>query len=159
MGKSNDTEPADPTRTARWWQAWQARLFGERSLGDRGERLAERYLKRQGLKIIGRQDLDQLGELDLIATDGKSIIFVEVKTRTSNVGGEPLDAVDADKQRRLTRAAMGYLQRHGLSEYPARFDVISITWSVAADKSPAGKPRIEHIKNAFDAVGTGQMFN
>ncbi|MDA7977870.1 MAG: YraN family protein [Pirellulales bacterium] len=136
------------------WRRWTGWLVPQQNLGERGERVAERFLKRHGLKIIGRRDRGRWGELDLVATDGQVVIFVEVKTRTSHIGGEPYDAVNAEKQRRLTRAALGFLKRHGLTEYPARFDIVSVTW-----QDSARRPKIEHIAGAFDAVGVGQMFS
>ena len=80
-------------------------------------------------------------------------MFVEVKTRVSHDRGHPAEAVDQDKQRQLTRVALSYLRRHDLLECSARFDIIAITWP-----TDQKRPNIEHIKNAFDAVGTGQMF-
>lgn len=135
---------------SRWWR----RVLGDLTLGERGEHAAERFLKRQGMKVIGRRMRNQLGELDLIVTDKSNVIFVEVKTRSSDSGGEPHEAIDEDKQARLTRAALAFLKRHRLTSYPARFDVISVNWN------PGHKqPEIEHLRNAFEAVGTGQMFN
>ncbi|MBC8351524.1 MAG: YraN family protein [Planctomycetes bacterium] len=123
-------------------------------LGVRGERAAARFLKRQGYIIVVHSERDRIGEIDLVAIDGKTIVFVEVKTRTSHDRGHPAEAVDQEKQRRLTRVALSYLRRHDLLEYSARFDVVAITW-------PANQkqPTIEHIKNAFEAVGSGQMFS
>ncbi len=123
-------------------------------LGIRGERAAERYLKRRGYRIVGRGERDRIGELDLVAVDGKTLVFVEVKTRGSLATGHPAEAVDRDKQRRLTRVALSYLRRHDLLEHPARFDVIAVVW-------PDGQkqPNIEHIQNAFEAVGNWQMFS
>ncbi len=94
------------------------------------------------------------GELDLVALDRDTIVFVEVKTRQSHDAGLPAEAVDEHKQRQLTRLAVGFLKRHGLLECPARFDVIAITW-------PARKwfPVIEHIQNAFEAVGTREFYS
>jgi putative endonuclease len=120
----------------------------------RGEQAAERYLKRLGYIIVARAERDRLGELDLVAIDGKTIVFVEVKTRVSSSRGYPAEAVDDDKQRRLTRAALSYLRRHDLLEYRARFDVIAVTWPDSQKQS-----HIEHFKNAFEAVGVGQMFS
>jgi putative endonuclease len=96
----------------------------------------------------------RLGELDLVAVDGRTVVFVEVKTRHSHDAGHPAEAVDAHKQQRLTRAALAYLKRHGLLECPSRFDVVAVTWTDAAKK-----PTIEHFQNAFEAVGQGQMFS
>jgi len=117
-------------------------------LGPRGERAAARYLRRQGYKIVARGERSPLGEIDLVAVDGRTVVFVEVKTRESQDGGHPADAVTPDKQRRLTRLALAYLKRHRLLENPARFDVVAITW-------PAGarQPTIEHLRAAFEATG------
>ena len=130
--------------------SWRRR----QSLDMRGERAAERYLRRLGYKIVARRDRGRLGELDLVAVDGRTVVFVEVKTRRSHDTGHPAEAVDHEKQTRLTRLALAYLKRHELLEYPARFDVLAITW-------PAGskRPQIDHIQNAFPAVGRGQMFS
>lgn len=130
-----------------------------KSLGHRGEAAAEKFLKRLRYKIVGRGQRDGLGELDLVAIDlrgvrGKTVVFVEVKTRSSHDAGHPAEAVDAEKQRRVTRVALGYLRRHGLLDYPTRFDVVAVTWPDAEKK-----PHIEHFKNAFEAVGDGQMFS
>jgi putative endonuclease len=127
---------------------WLRRLFPKRTLGQRGEAAAARYLRRRGYKILARGDRFGPGELDLVALDRKTIVFVEVKTRQSQTLGHPAEAVDAVKQRKLTRLAETFLKRYQLQELPARFDVIAITW-------PGDKwfPKIEHIKNAFDAVG------
>jgi putative endonuclease len=125
-----------------------------RSLGQRGERAAARYLRRQGYKIVGRGERDHFGELDLVAVEGRTIVFVEVKTRTSHEAGHPAEAVGPEKQKRLTRLALAYLKRHDLLENAARFDVLAITWPDGAKR-----PTIEHIKNAFEAVGRGQMFS
>jgi putative endonuclease len=136
-------------RLRQWW----LRLRPPQSLGQRGERAAARFLKRRGYKIVARGERDRIGELDLVAVDGQTIVFVEVKTRASQDAGHPVEAVDADKQSRLTRLALTYLKRHDLLEYPARFDVVAITWA-----EDAKHPRIEHFPNAFEAVGQGQMF-
>lgn len=125
-----------------------------RSLDRRGERAAAGHLKKLGYQVVGRRDRGRLGELDLIAVDGRTVVFVEVKTRRTHQAGHPAEAVTPDKQRRLTRLALVYLKRHDLLEYNARFDVLAITW-------PDGSrtPKIEHIPNAFEAVGRGQMFS
>jgi putative endonuclease len=125
-----------------------------RSLDQRGERAAERYLRRRRYKIIARRERCRLGELDLVAADGRTIVLIEVKTRRSHDAGHPAEAVDAEKQRRLNRLALAYLKRHGLLEYRARFDVIAVTWP---DK--ARRPAIEHIVNAFEAAGRNSMFS
>jgi putative endonuclease len=134
--------------------AWYRRYFPEKTLGQRGEAAAARYLRRRGYKVLARGSRIGPGELDLVMLDRKTIVFVEVKTRSSNEMGDPAEAVDARKQRRLTQLAVTFLKRHRLLERPARFDVVAITW-------PEGKwfPVIEHFKNAFEAVGKGEFFS
>ena len=132
------------------WLAFDRRL----PLGRRGENAAARYLRRLGYVIVARGHRGLIGEIDLIAVDGRTLVFVEVKTRTSQDAGHPADAVDADKQRRLTRLALSYMKRHDLLENPARFDVVAVTWP---DKG--SRPVIEHFQDAFEAVGFKGMFS
>ncbi|MCH8924162.1 MAG: YraN family protein [Planctomycetes bacterium] len=124
------------------------------SLDQRGERAAARHLKRQGYKIIARRLRLGGGELDIVAVDGRTLVFVEVKTRASHDKGHPAEAVDEAKQRQLTRLGLMYLKRHDLLGHAARFDVVAITW-------PDGvrRPTIEHYRSAFEPADTGQMFS
>ena len=133
---------------------WLRRLFPKRTLGRRGEAAAERFLKRLGYKTVVRGDRLSPGELDLVMLEGRTIVFVEVKTRRSADAGHPADAVNPAKQRRLTRLAVTFLKRHGLLEHRARFDVVAVTW-------PEGqrRPTIEHFPNAFDAVGRWEFYS
>ena len=126
------------------------RAMLNRVLGDRGERAAARQLRRNGLRVLARGYQTPLGEIDLIARDGDTLVFVEVKTRR---WGEPAEAVTPEKQRRLTLTALRFLKEHSLLECHARFDVVAIVWP-DDDSAPA----IEHIIDAFPAVGKGQMF-
>ena len=125
-----------------------------KTLGERGERAAVRFLRKQRYVIVARGARDKTGEIDVVAVDGRTVVFVEVKTRTSDVAGGPMEAVDDDKQQRLTRLALRYLKRHDLLEQRWRFDIVAVTW-------PEGqrKPVIEHIKNAFEPTDAGQMFS
>jgi putative endonuclease len=125
-----------------------------RTLGRRGEIAAAKFLKKRGYVIVARSDRGRLGELDLVAVDGRTVVFVEVKTRRSHAAGHPADAVDQDKQRRLTRLAVTFLKRHALLEHSARFDVVAVTWP-----DDEGPPTIEHFPNAFEPVGRWQMFS
>src|SRR5262245_23421829 len=95
-----------------WLHLWTA----PKSLGRRGEDAAARFLKRLGYVIIARGHKDKIGEIDLIAVDGRAVVFVEVKTRAGDQKGTPAEAVDLDKQKRLTRLAAAYLKRHDLLE-------------------------------------------
>jgi putative endonuclease len=130
------------------------RLDRRLPLGRRGENAAARYLQRLGYVIVARGQRAAIGEIDLVAVDGRTVVFVEVKTRTTQDAGHPSDAVDDAKQRRLTRLALSYLQRHDLLECHSRFDVVAVTWGDANQR-----PLIEHYANAFEAVGVTGMFS
>jgi putative endonuclease len=104
--------------------------------------------------ILARGVDSRLGELDIIAVDGRTVVFVEVKTRQSEGAGHPTDAIDDRKQQRMTRAALAYLKAQGLLKYSARFDVVAIIWP-----ENAGHPTIEHYPNAFSPVGEGQFYS
>lgn len=134
---------------ARWWRRWRSPL----PLGQQGERAAEKFLRKRGFRIVARGERDRLGELDLVAVEQRTVVFVEVKTRASQERGHPAEAVDREKQRRLTRAALTFLKRHDLLECPARFDIVAVTWPTSAKR-----PTIEHFRNAFEPAGSGQMF-
>ena len=135
-------------------RAWLSERFSKKSLGQRGEDAAARYLKRQGYRILARGLDSRLGELDIIAVDGRTIVFVEVKTRRTSDAGHPAEAIDDRKQRRMTQAALAYLKAERLLNYAARFDVVAITWP-----EKTRHPVIEHYKNAFSPVGLGQFFS
>jgi|SRR3954469_3781246 putative endonuclease len=136
-------------------RAWLRERFSrKKSLGQRGEDAAARFLKRQGLRIIERGYDSPLGEIDIIAVDDRTIVFVEVKTRTSNDAGGPTEAIDSNKQRRMTQSALAYLKSKRLLQNAARFDVVAVTWPVGARE-----PAIEHYKNAFAPTGSGQFFS
>jgi len=134
--------------------AWFGLPVAGAPLGARGEEAAARHLRRLGYRIVARANRLKAGELDLVAVDGETVVFVEVKTRESAGMGQPWEAVDAAKQRRLTRAAVTFLKCHGLLESPARFDVVAVTW-------PNGqrRPTIEHFQNAFEAAGRGEFYS
>lgn len=137
-----------------WRRLWAAlRRRPPRPLGARGEAAAARFLRRKGYRIVARQARDAYGELDLVAVDQGVLVFVEVKTRQGDSAGHPAEAVDAEKQRRVIRAALAFLRRHRLLEQPVRFDVVAVRW-------PAGarRPLIEHFIHAFEPPGRGQFF-
>ncbi len=124
------------------------------TLGQRGERAATRYLKRLGYVIVARSARDKTGELDIVAVDARTIVFVEVKTRSSDAAGHPAEAVDEDKQQRVTRLALRYLKRHDLLEKRWRFDIVAVTWP-----AKQRRPNTEHFKDAFQPGDVGQMFS
>ncbi len=113
------------------------------SLGKRGEELAVAQLKKLKFKILERNYKCALGEIDIIARERDTLVFVEVKTRASMDFGGPAAAVTSHKQRQLCRVALTYLSQKRLTNVPARFDVVAVELI-----SPV--PRIEVIRNAFD---------
>jgi putative endonuclease len=136
-------------------RAWLTeRLTKKKSLGDRGEDAAARYLKRGGFRIVERGHDSPLGELDIIALDGRTVVFVEVKTRSSSDAGHPTEAIDSFKQRRMTQAALAYLKSKRLLNNAARFDVVAVTWP-----ENSRRPHVEHYRNAFAPTGAGQFFS
>ena len=134
--------------------AWLRRLLRiDDDLGRRGERFAAQYLARLGYRVLQRGRRFRFGELDLIALDGRTVVFVEVKTRRGDRRGRPAEAVDGRKQARITRAALAYLKSHGLLANRVRFDVVALVWPEAV-----AEPEVTHIRSAFEAGGPRGMF-
>jgi putative endonuclease len=117
-------------------------LTDKTNLGKAGERLALAYLKSKGFKILEKNLRTRFGELDIIANDHGTLVFVEVKTRTSSVFGSPIQGVTKQKKARLRNLALRYLADKGLSETEVRFDVLGILQT-------KDQIQIEHIPNAF----------
>jgi len=105
--------------------------------------MAAAFLKREGYRIIERNYRCRYGEIDIIAMDKKDVVFVEVKGRKSDTFGSPEEAIGPAKQKRISKAAVHYMQEEGLSDHNARFDVVAIRFM------PEGN-RVQLIRNAFD---------
>lgn len=114
-------------------------------VGRKGEDLAFELLTKKGYKVLERNFKSPLGEIDIVAKEGKTLTFVEVKTRFSSEFGTAKGAVGYKKQRKLSQVAQDYLKRHSLSDQPARFDVVAIDLE-------GGRETIELYRNAFDLV-------
>ena len=123
------------------------RLNGRRALGERGERLAARFLVSQGYTIHETNVRFTVGEIDLIAWEKATLCFVEVRSASSTDWGGPLASVTDQKRHRLIRAARWYLNRLRTLPEEIRFDVVAIQWQAAQS------PLIEVVKGAFDAEG------
>ncbi len=123
------------------------------TLGERGERRAARHLRRLGYKIVATRHRLRYGEIDVVAVDGQTVVFVEVKTRRTEAGIRPADAIDHVRRRRMTRAATAFLKSHNLLAYAARFDIVEVVWPI-----DARRPTIRHHQYAFPAEGRGQFF-
>ncbi len=109
-------------------------------LGNKGEELAVKYLKGRGFRILHRNFRTPIGEIDIIAEDKQTLVFIEVKTRSDDSFGLPFESVDSRKRERMRRIALLYLKHLG-KERPVRFDVISI--------ETRDNNRIDHIIEAF----------
>jgi putative endonuclease len=114
-------------------------------IGKIGEELALEHLKKQGYAIREQNYRSRFGEIDLIAQQGKRIVFIEVKTRRSLKFGTPQAAVTPTKQQQISKVALGYLQTHGLLDVPCRFDVIAIFLSSRCELI-----KLHQIENAFE---------
>ncbi len=112
--------------------------FYKKLLGKLGEGKAEKYLKKKGYKILERNYKNKIGEVDLIAQDGEYLVFIEVKTRSSEKYGMPSEAVNREKQRKYGLLAKSYLSFNDKLDSPVRFDVIEIE-----------NNEINHILDAF----------
>ena len=119
----------------------------QQGLGKRGEAIALRVLKENGYRIVDRNIRARFGEIDLVARDGRWLCFIEVKARSGLSFGWPEEGVTLQKQWRLGRLALWYLQSRRLTDVPVRFDVLAILLS------PEGGPpaRTRLIKGAFEA--------
>jgi putative endonuclease len=125
-------------RAAEWLDAVRGRL----PLGRRGERAAEKYLRRIGYRIVARNFRAAGAEIDIVAMDRETIVFVEVKTRQSFSAGAPEEAVDLRKQTRMRRAAAAFTRRYRADDYDMRFDIVAIDAS-------GERLEIELLRNAF----------
>jgi putative endonuclease len=114
----------------------------KQKFGKMGEALAVKHLKKQGYEIVCVNYKTRLGEIDIIAKDKDTIVFVEVKSRSSSAYGSPKDAVTPDKQQRISKTALHYLKSTAQMNARARFDVVAVC-------SSNGKCEVEIIKNAF----------
>ena len=110
--------------------------------GKTGEDVACAYLKKKGYTVLHRNFTTDIGELEIVATDGKGLVFVEVKTRTSNAFGTPAEAVDHHKRRKINAVAAQYIKKFRHFDVPVRFDVAEV-WLPSKE--------VRHIENAFDS--------
>lgn len=110
--------------------------------GNTGEKLAAKFLKSSGYKILHTNYTTQIGEIDIIATNGEYLVFVEVKSRFSNDFGYPSESVTYHKRNKINQTASQYIKQYMYFNVPIRFDVIEVYLQ---------EKRINHIENAFDS--------
>lgn len=117
--------------------------MNRRELGQAGEDAAWDHLRRAGYSLLARNLRTRAGEVDLIVTRGDTIVFVEVRGRSSSRFGTPLESVDRRKQARVARLAMEYVARNRIADRRIRFDVVAVEWQ-------DGRPTVNHLENAFE---------
>ncbi len=114
-----------------------------KELGLQGERLAEAFLRKRGLKTVARRFSTPVGEIDLLMRAAETVVFVEVKTQRNRTFKDPQDQVKPSKQRKLVKAATWLLNRKRWTDKPCRFDVVAVVLP------ETGEPEIEHFPDAF----------
>jgi putative endonuclease len=112
-------------------------------LGELGEKLALKRIKRLGYKLVAKNYRCPLGEIDLIAKDGDCLVFIEIKTRRNSSTGNAKEALQQRKRRQISRVALYYMKANGCYDIEARFDVIAVNIR-------GGKEEIELIQDAFE---------
>ncbi len=121
-------------------------MDARRETGRRGEEIAAAFVAALGYRVVVRNFRCRAGEIDLVALDGETVVFVEVRSRTVTHRGTPLESVDVRKQMRVGRVARHFLSLRGWHERAARFDVVG----VRLDAEP---PDVQHVRAAFDLIG------
>ena len=130
--------------SSRWRSRFSSSPPRHLRLGTRGEKLACQFLKRSGYKILYRNFRGRTGgEIDVVCRAGDTLVFVEVKTRTGEDFGRPIEAIDRDKRKRLSRGGLAWLRLLNDPDILFRFDVVEVIIPEGAE------PRIELIQNAF----------
>ena len=118
------------------------KTLSKRQVGGRGEDIAEKFLKKNGLKILHRNYRAGRVEFDIIAREDNSLVFVEVKTSRTDEYGDPAGWITTGKRKHMIRAARMLMQKREYSGYPVRFDVVTV-------KLNNDDVEIEHFRDAF----------
>ena len=118
------------------------------AFGELGERIAERWLKRTGWRVLQRRFRSGHRDIDLVVEREGMIAFVEVKARRGDRFGQPVEAVNWRKQRELTRSALVWIDRHGRPEETYRFDVVGVLME-------GNRVRVRHVEDAFQIARSG----
>ena len=122
---------------------------GARGTGAKGEDLAVAVLRRHGYRILERNFRTPVGEIDVVAEEGETLCFVEVKWRRGRETGHPAEAVTGEKQRRIARAAEWYLARRRVASRPCRFDVVAIVAAQDEAAIVAAPASVDLVRDAF----------
>ncbi len=119
-------------------------MISRDEIGRRGEDEAARYLRGIGYRIVGRREKILRGDIDIVALDDRTVVFVEVRSRSDTSHGHPVETIGHQKQRRIADLANAYIRRHRLQDCSVRIDVVTVTFG----EEP---PVVEHYQNAFES--------
>ena len=133
-------------------------MDARKQIGLQGEKEAASFLRQRGYKIIDHRARILNGDIDIIALDNRTVVFVEVRSRTSTRHGHPVETIDLRKKRRIISLANAYIKQHRMKNYSYRIDVVTVlfvkseshrkTWWSWRAKN---RPIIEHFQNAFES--------
>jgi putative endonuclease len=115
----------------------------KKEIGQRGEEMAVSFLKGLNYQILERNYRCKLGEVDIIALDNDTLVFIEVRTRSSLDFGLPQESINRRKRHQISKVALEFMLRKKMKNIPARFDVVAISLE-------PGKEKVDHIKDAFE---------
>ena len=121
--------------------------MGTKDMGNQGEQIAADYVRKHGYRILAAQFHSPMGEIDLVAEQADTLVFVEVKTRRPTYFGTPAQAVSRMKQRRIVQTAYWYLQQRQVADILCRFDVIEVYYQAGS------RVLVQHFENAFEVNG------
>jgi putative endonuclease len=134
-----------PKPLGRRWFSLPGHKDPRHDLGLRGEDAAAAYLRKLGYRILARRERVLRGDIDIVALDERTVVFVEVRTRTDTRHGHPAETVGYRKQRRIAELCNAYIRRHRLEDCRVRIDVVAVTFP------EDGLPQVEHFQDAFES--------
>ncbi len=129
-----------------------------KTIGLRGEQEAIRYLRKRGYKIVAHRERILRGDIDIVALDKRTVVFIEVRSKTTTERGHPTETIDTRKKQRICTLANAYIKRHRLEDYSFRLDVVTVLFTGPASTQnrwlfwrSGDSPIIEHFQNAFES--------
>ena len=129
-----------------------------KTIGLQGEHEAARYLRQRGYIIISRRERILNGDIDIVALDKRTVVFVEVRSKTTTERGHPAETIDARKKQRICSLANAYIKQHRLEDYSFRLDVVTVLFTRPPSIQTrwlfgrsSNTPIIEHFQNAFES--------
>ena len=132
-------------------------MDARKQIGLHGEKEAANFLRQRGYKILDRRARVLNGDIDIVALDNRTVVFVEVRSRTNTKHGHPVETIDLRKKRRIILLANAYIKQHRIKNYSYRIDVVTVLFVTSESRHNTwwlwranNRPIIEHFQNAFD---------